>query len=95
MNKKEIQQKIEKAFAGVVLGNGIGLHEAQAIDDYQPSTIQKKLRQKDEKESWKRLEPNELQQCYSSLCFFDTKGMRFHLPAYMYFARSRLRISSG
>ncbi len=83
MNKEYILQKIEVAFAGVALGNGIGLNEAQAIDDYQSSEGQAMARQKDEKENWKQLNYNALQRCYSSLSFFDADGMRFHLPAYI------------
>ncbi len=83
MNKKYILQKIERAFADVVLGSGIGLNEAQAIDDYESSEVQAGFRLKDEKENWKLLDSNELQRCYSSLSFFDANGMRFHLPAYI------------
>ena len=83
MHKEYILQKIEEVFAGIALGNGIGLNEAQAIDDYQSSEGQAKARQKDEKVNWKLLNYNELQRCYSSLSFFDADGMRFHLPAYI------------
>ncbi len=81
--QKLISNQIAEAFSGVVLGNGIGLYEAQALDDYKTNEVVKKYRKKDEKEHWKLLHPEELQKCHSSLSFFDADGMRFHLPAFI------------
>ncbi len=67
---KLISNQIAEAFSGVVLGNGIGLYEAQAFDDYEPDEMVKKYREKDEKEDWKLLHPEELQKCHSSLSSF-------------------------
>lgn len=75
--------QIKSAFAGVTLGDGIGLWEAQAIDDYETKIVQKRNRRKDEKEDWNRLNYEDLQRCQSSLSFFDADGMRFHLPAFI------------
>ena len=83
MEKKDILKEIKSAFSGVVLGNGIGLWEAQAIDDYESREVQKRSRNKDEKEDWGLLSYAVLQRCHSSLSFFDADGMRFHLPAYI------------
>jgi len=80
---EELIKAIEKAFSGVVLGNDIGLLEAQAIDDYETEEIQKEQREKDEKVNWGLLAYDTLQSCHSSLSFFDADGMRFHLPAYI------------
>lgn len=74
---------VRKAFANVKLDDGIGLWEAQAIDDYEPESTQRAKRATDEKESWGSIPSHELQRCHSSLCFFDAKGMRFHLPAFI------------
>jgi len=81
--KEQIIERIEKAFSGVVLGNGVGLWQAQAIDDYEAVSEQKRARLKDEKEQWSKLSGAELQRCHSSLSFFDADGMRFHLPAFI------------
>ncbi|WP_299487707.1 DUF6714 family protein [Acaryochloris sp. IP29b_bin.137] len=83
MDKDIVANNIKSAFAGVTLGAGIGLWEAQAIDDYKTQEVQRRNREKDEKEEWHRLNCDDLQRCHSSLSFFDAEGMRFHLPAYI------------
>lgn len=83
MNKEIVANHITSAFAEVTLGAGIGLWEAQAIDNYETEDVQKRNRDKDEKEAWNRLSCEDLQRCHSSLSFFDAEGMRFHLPAYI------------
>ncbi len=75
--------KIREAFAGVTLGNGIGLQQAQGIDDYEDEAACASYRASDEKEEWSRIPVSELNRCNSSLSFFDAEGMRFHLPAYL------------
>lgn len=74
---------IEEAFEGVTLGNGIGLQQAQGIDDYEDDETCAAYRECDEKEDWRAISTDELNRCNSSLSFFDAEGMRFHLPAYM------------
>lgn len=83
MNKESVFNEMKAAFSGVTLGNGVGLWEAQAIDDYESTEVQIRNRGRDEKEDWSRLSYDELQRCHSSLSFFDAEGMRFHLPAYI------------
>lgn len=84
MDKDHLINIITKAFSGVELGEGIGLWEAQAIDDYETQAVRKEKREKDEKQDWSKLlgSPN-LQNCHSSLSFFDANGMRFHLPVFI------------
>jgi len=79
----ELINIISSAFEGVTLENGIGLDEAQAIDDYKTLEQRKLQRSNDEKENWQNIPVSELNRCNSSLSFFDSKGMRFHLPAFM------------
>lgn len=74
---------IETAFAEVKLGNGIGLYEAQAIDDYADDATRIAQRAGDEKDDWRKITSEELCICNSSLCFFDAEGMKFHLPAFL------------
>jgi len=83
MKKEDVLNSIKSAFTGVLLGDGIGLWEAQAIDDYESEEIQSKNRQKDEKVDWSLIKNDELQRCHSSLSFFDSNGMRFHLPSFI------------
>lgn len=82
MTDKELIRLIREAFQGVTLGDGIGLWEAQAIDDYAESD-RPRLREQDEKLDWSKIEFDTLIRCDSSLSFFDADGMRFHLPAFL------------
>ena len=80
---QEVGRIIEAAFAGVTLGDGVGLQEAQGLDDYADDTTCAAYRATDEKDDWHRIPVEALQRCHSSLSFFDAAGMRFHLPAYL------------
>jgi len=74
---------IEQAFADVKLGSGVGLFQAQGIDDYADNSTCAKSRASDEKHDWRKITSTSLERCNSSLSFFDAEGMRFHLPAYL------------
>ena len=50
MGKDHIIESIKTAFRDVKLGDGIGLWEAQAIDDYESEDVQRKKRENDEKD---------------------------------------------
>ena len=76
-------QLIQNAFSRVKLGEGIGLWQAQGLDDYADAATLAELRGRDEKKDWSRISLDDLQECDSSLSFFDEEGMRFHLPAFM------------
>jgi hypothetical protein len=78
-----LRSRICAAFEGVTLGRGVGLYEAQGIDDHESAEVCQQLRERDEKEDWARITPEDLNNCYSSLSFFDAEGMRFHIPAYL------------
>lgn len=82
-DQDHIRNIIIDAFKDVKLGNGIGLRQAQGIDDYAAAEVCAAYRANDEKDSWQNISVKELNQCYSSLSFFDAEGMRFHLPAYL------------
>ena len=80
---ESIRASIRKAFAGIKLGNGVGLYQAQGIDGYEDTEACATYRVNDEKEDWSRISIKALNECNSSLSFFDDEGMRFHLPAYL------------
>jgi hypothetical protein len=80
---QQVASVIEAAFAGVTLGGGVGLQEAQGRDDYADAETSAAYRANDEKEDWHRIPTEALQRCNSSLSFFDAEGMKFHLPAYL------------
>ena len=83
VDRVSVEKEITSAFLGVCLGKGIGLWEAQAIDDYETREIQNSNRERDQKLDWRLLDYSDLQRCHSSLSFFDADGMRFHLPAFI------------
>jgi hypothetical protein len=83
LEAESIKQDIRSAFAGVRLGDGIGLFEAQGIDDFADPATCARYREDDEKDDWTAIAVEDLNRCYSSLSFFDAAGMRFHLPAYL------------
>lgn len=83
ITRDELRHAIRQAFAGVVLGDGIGLWEAQAIDDYSDDERRREQRLRDEREDWSRIPAESLRYADSSLSFFDAAGMRFHLPAFL------------
>ena len=81
--KEQLKERIRNAFAGVTLGEGVGLREAQGLDDYASEEKCAEYRASDQKIDWQALRSEDLNECNSSLSFFDAKGMRFHLPAYL------------
>ncbi len=83
MSIEYIKEEIILAFQDVELGDGVGLWEAQAIDDYESKSEQSRARKKDEKTNWRKISGNDLFRCDSSLSFMDAEGMRFHVPAFI------------
>jgi hypothetical protein len=81
--KEQLKAQVRSAFAGVRLAEGVGLREAQGLDDYASEEKCAEYRASDEKTDWQALRPEDLDRCSSSLSFFDAEGMRFHLPAYL------------
>jgi hypothetical protein len=82
-NKDHLILQITTAFNNVKLEDGIGLSEANAIDDYKDEAFKNECKKNDEKLKWSAIPSTELNEYYNSLSFFDSKGMRFHLPAFM------------
>ena len=74
---------IQQAFSGITLGNGIGLSEGNAMDDYASAEERTRCRKQDEQTHWHKIPVELLNQYYVALCYFDPKGMRFHLPAFL------------
>jgi len=91
MTKQELIDAIYKSFKGVTLNDGVGLYEADCIDEYLDKNSQVYIdwKQKDERENWENLLPiilsnNYHERVHSSNWFFmDAKGKKFHLPCYL------------
>jgi hypothetical protein len=78
-----LRAKIEAAFVGVTLGDGIGLKEGDGIDDYSDANLLAQLHAQDERRDWHRLTSDDLLSYQNSISFMDAEGIRFHLPAWM------------
>ncbi len=78
-----VKSSIRAAFDGVTLGDGVGLWQGQAIDDYEGEDAEASARARDIKHDWSAIPSQDLRRCESSLSFFDADGMRFHIPAFM------------
>lgn len=76
-------KRLQDAFCDVRLGDGIGIYEANGLDDYADDTELARLRQLDERDDWRKLDPDLLSRYYSTPSFFDARGFVFHLPAFL------------
>lgn len=94
-NLEFVVQKIEAAFAGVPLGDGVSLREADVIDNYGSPAQRRTARKRDELTDWRRIPDADLAHYDWCLSFFDAQGLRFHLPAYLRFALRNCRTSSS
>jgi len=77
---------IEESFKDVRLEDGVSLHETIVIDNYGSKEERQLARSKDEKMDWRKLihDPELLEvDGIGGLSFYDAKGLRFHLPAYL------------
>jgi len=83
MKTENLITEITDAFKNVELDGGIGLSEADALDSYRDDKFVAECRKKDEKYRWQLIHFNELNKYHNGLSYFDAKGMRFHLPAFM------------
>ena len=97
MDKTEIVKLIEDAFKNVVLGDGIGIYEAEAIDNYasENKTIKARAKDREEWKRWTEIPKEVLEVSGSALCFMDLEGMRFLIPAYMKFAVENYETSAS
>jgi hypothetical protein len=79
-----IENAIAVAFRKVVLGRGISLRQAQAIDNTRHVIRQEEflaLRRGEVTDDWSRLPPGELERdCVAHL---DAEGFRYYIPALM------------
>lgn len=79
-------RQIENAFEGVTLEDGVTLHQTIVIDNYGCGDPLTEQIAGDERLDWRKLiDDRELQAVdgVGGMCFFDAKGFRFHLPAYL------------
>jgi hypothetical protein len=84
MDRDEIEAAIRSAFAGVRLGSGTSLRQAQVIDDYGRGVTEaafEALPQSEVTDDWTRVPESELLR--DNVAHLDAEGLRFYLPALM------------
>jgi hypothetical protein len=77
---------ISDEFDGVTLDDGVTLHQTIVIDNYGAGDPLEREIAEDERTDWRRLidDPRLMDvDGVGGLCFYDAKGIRFHLPAYL------------
>ncbi|MFM7159429.1 MAG: DUF6714 family protein [Planctomycetaceae bacterium] len=84
--RRQLLAHIERAFAGVTLGDGVSLHESDVMDNWGTAEERRAAREPDEKLDWRRLVDHpDLAVIFGlacgGLCHLDAAGVRFHLPA--------------
>ena len=85
--KEQVIQLIHQAFEQVKLEEGVSLHQTIKIDNYGETneTLESQIKA-DERKDWKNLidDPELIEvNGIGGLSFYDAKGLRFHLPAYL------------
>lgn len=71
-------EQIRRAFAGVVLGDGVSLHYGEYLDSYRADEQELALSKLDERQDWAKVAYDDLTLCYSALTFMDAEGFRFY-----------------
>ena len=81
----ELEQQIRSAFAGVTLGDGIGLWEAKSLDDYADDITRSQVRARDIRDDWSRIPAEDLPgwTAQTAMIFTDPEGLRFLLPVFL------------
>jgi hypothetical protein len=74
---------IASAFANVELGNGVTLHQARAMDDYESEAQQLFVRSNDTEPYWCEIPDDKLKHFHDVLVFMDDEGWVFYIPAFM------------
>lgn len=86
-------ETIIKAFSTVTRENGVSLHEARAIDDYQGAQERAAARLQDTDTQWQEIPDQWIEEYSDVLSFFDAKGFRYYIPAYMIWSIRNYQIS--
>jgi len=83
-SREAVERRIRDAFAGVILGNGISLRQAQVIDNYGEGVTEiefARIPLSEETQHWNRVTPEELES--DNVAHLDPEGFRFYLPAFL------------
>ena len=83
MLRERLIEEIQRVFDGVSREDGITLHEADAIDDWETEQEILRARRKDRDLRWQDVPDEEIEEHCHSLAHLDAKGLRYYLPAFM------------
>lgn len=78
-----IIEMIQNAFSGMERGAGVTLHQALALDDRADDAEQQRARARDVEARWEDVPDADIAASPNYLCFLDTAGFRYYLPANM------------
>ena len=76
-------KRIQNAFAGTQLEDGVTIHEAHLDGCYLKEEDRLEARAKDTEVDWSEVPDWKIERFPSALSFFDVQGWRFYIPAYM------------
>jgi hypothetical protein len=82
----ELIDKIQSAFSGVELEDGVSLNMTEYNDSSgcRPEFMERAIH--DERHNWSSIPDEVLEQFLATFSFTDLKGYRFYMPAYMIWA---------
>ena len=75
--------EVRRAFAGVSLRDGIGLREADGMDDHRSERELSALRETDEREDWSKISFDDLHRHAAGWWYMNAAGLLFHTPAFI------------
>ena len=82
MDRNDLEWQVREAFAGVHLGDGVSLRQAEAIDRFLEgvtATEFARLRDGETTDDWGRIPEDELRT--ENVAHLDAAGLRYYLPA--------------
>jgi len=88
IDKNILIKEIETAFKDVKLDDGVGIFEADTMDAYGNEEKIQKARKKDRLwwNDWHDIEDKHIAYYSNVMCFMDSQGIKWALPAYMIYA---------
>ncbi|WP_432799214.1 DUF6714 family protein [Poriferisphaera sp. WC338] len=86
--------QIRETFGSILLSDGVSLHQTDVIDDYceHDKKLMAKAKAKDTDNRWWNVSVEVIEKQQWAWSFFDVKGYRYYLPAFMtYYLKNVLR----
>ena len=82
-SEDDVIREIYAAFPAVRRDGGIGLHEAEEIDNYGGAEERARAREMDVEPDWQHVPTSAIESMPSALYFLDATGFAYYLPAVM------------